>query len=232
MVMRSIGPNGGEVLPRWVTGLAGLITFGGVLMSACTAPEIPEPSLAQRARKECVSRTRDDFYFPFEAINPQNAVIDESERNAYSQFLGALNQPSLSCGDDVTEAYRFLWMPTYRPAAVILVARTGKGWRVDAAQFNHPRTNQPWTVARRVEHGVAEDQVRDLLTSLARAQFWTIATWHDSFVNDGSTWVIEGRLRTGYRVVSRLNPRDEAFKDAGRAFFSLAGMTVPPEAKR
>jgi hypothetical protein len=200
-------------------------------MLACTSADAPEPSAAQHVREQCVSPFSEDFYFAPEAINPQNELIDSRRRYAYSRFLKSLEAPSLSCGQGITEAYRFLWMPSYAPAVVVLVRGIHREWYLEAAEFKHPRTHQQWTVANRVERGLMDNQVRSLLVGLARAQFWTVPTWKDSPAMDGAMWVIEGRVRDGYRVVSRPNPEDAFFKEAGRAFFTLAGIPVPATAR-
>lgn len=215
-----------------IGSFVGCFVVSSLLLCACGPPRLPEPSAAQRVREQCDRPWTDDFYFPREAIEPKNELIDDTERQTYSRFLKAFNAPSLSCGDDTsTEAYRFLWMPSYRPAAVIFVRRVAGEWRAEAVEFEHPRTNKPWTVARRFEKSLNDENVAELRSSLARAKFWIIPPWENSLADDGAMWVIEGRLGSGYRVVNRPNPTDPSFKEAGRSFFRLAGLPIPPEAQ-
>lgn len=203
-----------------------LVTF---LAIKCSSGGPPEPSRALRARDDCPTASSEDFYFPDEAIDPANDLLDNTLRETYSHLLRAAGAPSLSCGA-VGEAYRFLWIPAFRPARVILLRRTQNDWIVTATGFNDPRIDRTFGVVGDDIRRPNDGQPGELIGALASAGFWTLPAYGNSFIEDGATWVIEGRLRTGYRVVTRLNPSDEKFKSACRQFFLVAGLAVPREA--
>ena len=201
---------------------------------ACGAPSVPEPTLAQHVRAKCGAPLDDDYFLPIDSINSSNKLLDDTCRERFSLPLRAMKARSFSCGDNtLQEAYRFLWMPSYDPAVVISIRRAGEQWSIDAAQFENPRTGgQWWRVSRRAEHELANNVAATVLRSLAEAGFWTMPAWRDPVAQDGATWVIEGRLANGYRVVSRFTAEEKAFKDVGRAFFTAAGISLPRAASQ
>lgn len=201
-------------------------------VAGCGSGEVAEPRAAMRVRAECFPPSSDAFYFPIGSVADDNGRTDDYQRAAYTRVLRAMNASSLSCGNVSREAYRCLWLPSYGAAAVILVERASSGWRFEAAEFSHPRNSRSLEITRSTQGAVSEARIRELLSALAVARFWTSPTWSTSGAEDGATWVIEGRVDMGYRVVSRANPAENSFKQAARSFFAAAQTDIPVEAAR
>lgn len=119
----------------------------------------------------------------------------------------------------------------------------GVGWGVSAAEFvpgkdrvslKDGRTPIPaWTVARRVEHEISGRESAVLLDALRRTEFWSTPEW-----KDGTQWILEGRVGTKHRVVSRLSVEANPFhpnpderlpplREVFRLFFDVAGLNCP-----
>ena len=182
-----------------------MVYIAVTLSFGCGTPSVPQPSFAERAHEEYDSKESPTFYFP-QAPHSLSGIADETPREECSKFLRSIQAPSLSCGHMVTEAYRLLFLPSYGPAVVILARSTETGWRLEVHEFRHPRTSRPRTVERHVERTLTQDEVRTLLDGLRAADFWTTPAWKNSLSEDGATWVLEGRLNTGSRVVGRRSP--------------------------
>jgi len=210
-----------------------LVATTGLLWVACGNPVPPGPSAAKAVRKECPRQSSDTYYFPEGVMFPSDAHRDREDRWGAGKYLGSLDVPSLSCGGDATEAYRLLWIHTNLPAIVASVTRLDAGWRAEAAEFRHPKTDLFWAVERRMERQVSNEQIRPLLDALDAADFWISPAWKSSDANDGATWYVEGRLDGGYRLLGRGNPtlNDAPFIRGAQILVQLAGMTVPEEMK-
>ena len=209
------------------------VLFAVLLLVACHT-DLPEPTSAQRVRSPCPDQNSDSYYFPEGTLIPSSERRDLAQRQGVGKFLTAMGAPSLSCNDDFTEAYRFLWLHSFGPALVVSVMRQNGRWHAEGVEFRYPRSERRWwwTIERRVQTEVLPADAGRLLEALKSAQLWTThPPWRDSSGEDGSLWMIEGRLNRGYRAVSRANPTDKfdkAFKEAARTFVQVAKLSVPP----
>jgi hypothetical protein len=199
------------------------------VVGACTtAVDLPEPSAANRVRSECGRMGDPDYYFEGDIIEPANSLNDSVLRETYDRFLGAIQAPSLSCVSDIRDAYRLLWLPSYRPAVVIQVIRKGYTWHMSGTIFGDPRGGTRLTeIVRRLETDVSDAQIQGFRSLLKDAKVWSAPSWQESTVQDGAICVVEIKVGTGYRVLTRSNPSDPAFKRASAEFFHIAGLTVP-----
>ena len=201
------------------------------LMVSCREVTLPEPSTALRVRRECPPQSGVDFFYPPGAVYEKNLSRDEEQRAMASRFLRAAGVPSLSCGDSVVEGYRLLLMPSYDPAIVLTLSLVNGRWRIDAAEFSDPRTGSTWKVTHRASRVIPDEEILQFLEAVERAKFWLRPAWKESTTQDAATWMIEGRRRTGYRVVTMLDPVDYAFQEVALRFFSFAHIPIPPSAR-
>ena len=217
--------------PRpWPTGRCILALGLTALPASCARDLLPEPSVAERVRPDCPPRVSDQYYFPEFALHPSHETLDVMARSLNSALLSAIEAPSLSCGQSSTDAYRLIWLPTNRPYVVIEIMRGDQSrkaeWFAEGVELTRERGTSNWKVMNRSHRRVTDSEVDELRKSLNRAQFWTATAWENSQVDDGSTWVFEGRHESGYRVVTRANPRQHSFIDAGLLFFKMAGLPI------
>jgi hypothetical protein len=116
----------------------GMISAGIILVTMRPHLELPEPlpilSLGYRVDRACPDRAADDYFFPVGRFIYGDAFV----RHWYSDHLRAMQEHSLSCGDEMPpETYRFLWLRSFRaPIAVTVVAERDGGARLTAARTN------------------------------------------------------------------------------------------------
>jgi hypothetical protein len=113
--------------------------------------ELPEPSSAVRVSQMCGAPSAADYYFPRDIF--AQAVDPLESATGPSRVLADMHEPSLSCGDDASEAYRALWIhsfSTWQPVMVRLL-RAGQGWRVVAARWKWPADNL-WSPMTETDH--------------------------------------------------------------------------------
>ncbi len=223
---------------RFADGASRLIWIMAVVfLVACGGSSYPEPRSGLRVDRDCPSADRGDYYYPEGAIvaNNRNGE-DDFWRDWYGKYLRSANALPLWCGA-TTEAYRFLWLPSYRPAMIVELTRRGNDWQVIRIAFKDPRKNSssqqanPLSVNERVESAATEESVAPFLQTLNDASFWVGSAYLSSKKEDGHRWVIEGRRDGLYRVVTRHEASDQQFENAARVLVKLAGADIPEEMK-
>lgn len=205
-----------------------LVTFI-FIASACDSKP-PQPTRALSVRSECPPIAEDVYYFPEGAIARYDARIDQDNRSAYARFLRAAGATSLSCGAHLGEAYRLMWLAHGRPATIVEIRSTTSGAQLIAADFANPQLADPWTVVGRVEKELTSSEVEHIRSTVQQIQFFTLPEWRDYRGNH--VWVLEGRARDKYHVVSRtliITTRDAEWIDVYTRFFELLGRPLPPE---
>lgn len=202
--------------------------------SACDADTYPEPRLGQRVEIACPSGDGNDYYYPRGSIVANSREQDDFWREWYSRYLRSAEAAPLWC-KGAAEAYRFLWLPSYRSALVIELTKTNGDWRLTKTVFNDPRASgdgksvDPLGVNSRDELRLSDQSVAPFLHALADASYWTGPGYTSSKKEDGHRWVIEARRNDLYRVVTRHEAADVKFEDAARALTKLAGLAIPEE---
>lgn len=68
---------------------------------------VPEPSLAVVIRSDCTSPDSVDYWFPPRLLESWGPGFEDSARIYYGLFFRQMREPSLSCGKDSSDAYRF-----------------------------------------------------------------------------------------------------------------------------
>ena len=198
------------------------------LFSSCASETLPEPMFAKSVRSHCPAISSADYYYPPGFVIPDRERLDTAQRDALSRYLRTIEARSLSCGDEVTEAYRLVYAHSFGQAFIVTVATTGSEWNLAAAEFAAFHRQPPWTVTRRVSRVLSAQETLQLLGGLKEAGFWTmVPTWKEFLGQDGGTLMIEGRRRKGYRTVSRPSWPKDSFGEAGRRFVRLAGFIEP-----
>jgi hypothetical protein len=170
-------------------GSLSTVLIGTILAAGCSAERLPEPSRAA----DCPSRESNSFYFIPEE--------DGQPSGYYSQFLGAIDPPSLSCGHSVDQGYRLNWLAPGRLSTIIEVLHTGNGWTLHAGQFAEATYRQPVVIRRQFRRKITAVEVRALIRAFDEAHFWGYQPARFSGLYDGPLIAIEARRASSYRVV-------------------------------
>lgn len=207
-----------------------------VMLTACRGDAVPDVHVGFPIVKECPPSVDGENVVPAEYLG-SNAFWDARIREQLGRFMGAAGASQLWCGTAVTDGYRGLWLPSYRPALMASLIRTETGWLAERTEFVDPRLQGealkfPWRVARQHRSVPSTMSVNDFLDSLDRGQFWRTPSWaHSSDTMDGSAWFIEARRGSTYRIVTRINSSDPSFEGSLRLLVRAAGQPVPEEMK-
>lgn len=217
------------VLPigtAWARLPVQLLLLATVICAGCREPELPPLNAGITVRPECPPEASDTYFFPEEALVPQELAADRTERHAFSLHLRAAKEVSLSCGPELAEGYRVIWGGGYRlPLLVGSIVRSGSDWRVTATEFVRPSDLEAYAVARSSRRTVDTLDVAKVAGALDAAAFWTTPVWRE-VEGEGTIWRIEARQHGRYRAVTRIQP-DPAFASAAHLLLRLTGMPIP-----
>ena len=214
-------------------GVTVAMALSGATVGVGCRQELPEPSSAVRVARSCGAPSAADYYFP---RNIFAHPVDPSESaTGPSRVFADMHEPSLSCSDNVSEAYRALWIhsfSTLQPAMVRLF-RAGRSWSVVGARVKWPADDlkSPMTETDHREAVLSGEQGDEVVAILTGAGFWAIPTSVSSRdIHDGGLWLVEGRRGGAYHVVTRFGGKDQGFvTDVFRRLLNLAGIPIPKE---
>ena len=99
---------------------------------------------------------RGDYYFPKGALDPSRSKIDGLTRDWYSQFLRAMLEPSLSCGQGSDGfAYRFLWLRSAHHPIAVRVEGSGSSLTLSAVELDGTGGHAPGEIVKRVQRALS-----------------------------------------------------------------------------
>lgn len=179
---------------------------------------------SQRAtdvRPSCAARDSETFFFAGGTFG--GGREDLLRRRWYSGQLGAMAEPSLSCGE-VLETYRFTWLRSFHEPIAVRAWRTQDTFHLEAVVLDGPGgQEQPQVVSKRISRTLSASEWARIEDALIEIGFWRLATSDDAMGLDGAQWIIEGRDGR-YHVVDRWNGAD-GVQEAGRVFLEVAGLS-------
>ena len=202
------------------------------LMSCARAPRVGRTSVSagqpRPAAPQCPLRTLDEYYFPVGALEPHNAESDAFRRRWYSSHLRTMDEPSLSCGPDSREAYRFLWLRTFHRPIAVRVAAHGDTVTLTLVELDGAGGYAPGKIANRLEKELSREDWSTLQKLLSAIRLWDMPTISsdDDLHTDGSQWIVESRKQGICHVVDRFRPRPGSYRDLGLWFLKTAGVSV------
>lgn len=199
--------------------LVALIT-ASICVVSCGDTSLPMPQSTLRARTECPPTADDQYFYPAEALVPNDPVVDRAQRRAIADYLAVSRAKSLSCGSG-GEAYRVFWGGGFGVQSVVVTITPDAAV---GATFG-PRTGAQVVLDRNVSAPVSADAFGRLRQLLDGASFWTAKPFTD-LEGEGTVWVIEGRRGDSYKVITRVTP-DPALADAARMMLKLSGLPTP-----
>ena len=179
-----------------------------VTTAACWLRQTP-------AQKQCV----DNVYFPKELFRLQQ---DRAAR--IQAYYSAMTEIPFSCLDEGTEAYRFLIIPSFEPAASIRISRQGNQKVMVVRHLSSEGLPQDGATALKVNvtRPLTDNEWSHFQELLGKTAFWSMKPEDDRAGLDGATVLIEGRRANEYHAVMRWSPEDQNFLNACDYFLELA----------
>lgn len=147
-------------------------------------------------------------YFPPTSLH-EDAYLHKLTSKYYSDYLGAMNEPSLwESRKKTVEEYRFLWLPTWdQPIAVrISISSDGTG-QVTAKVLRGSGGGKPGKLVTNHVRQVSSDVVDSFRAQLESTNFWKLPTYEYSGGRDGARWIFEGVKHGKYHAVDRWSPQ-------------------------
>jgi hypothetical protein len=168
------------------------------------------------AQKRCV----DNVYFSSEVLG-----LRQDKAARIQALYSAMMETPFSCLDERIEAYRFLFIPSFEPAASIRISREGNQKVIVVRQLSSEGV--PQTGAKDLKVNVTRpltDSEWDHFQELLRkTSFWSMRAVDNRPAGlDGATVLVEGRRPNEYHAVVRWSPEDQNFLNACGYFLELA----------
>jgi hypothetical protein len=154
----------------------------------------------------------DANYFPIRVLGP-------GERRAewVGKFYAAQMEFPFSCLDENVEAYRLLFIPSFKPPAAIRIWRQGDQHQIAVKQLateGLPEFGAKDLIVN-ITRPITIDEWNHFQELLKKSNFWsmTSADVRERGL-DGATFLLEGKRSDQYHVVDRWSPEDQNFIDA------------------
>lgn len=201
-----------------------LLAVSTVLIAACIGQHPTVDALSPSVARPVCPKGGGNYYFPAGVFRYEPGASDAFKQNWYSEFLGVMQEPSLSCGQaNVDSVYRFLWLRTSARPISVRISRSVDVVALEAVELSGKGGYEPGTVLRRVRRTLSDTDWEKLETALTRAGFAKLPTVDPSRIGaDGAQWTVEGRQKDWYHVVDRWSPNDGPYKELGLLFLQLA----------
>jgi hypothetical protein len=197
---------------------------------AGVSPASPVKEIAQ----SCLTRLETNNpvyfvdYFPPRTFNGPAAKF---QLYWYSRAMYALGENPLWLRTDGNSTYRFTYLGSFTGSrvATLSISPDGTGMlQVKVMDAKHEST--PLEISK----AVSQDEVARFSAQLDAAHFCDLPTESPRRGLDGAQWILEGARNDRYHIAVRWSPdfrprspQENAFADAARMLFKLAGQAVP-----
>lgn len=212
-----------------------------VSLPACATDPAVSPSFAFRES----ALERDSVEDPLPGLRacwngPESAFPPAGvKRCSFQSFLDAMGEETLS-RPGVQEAYRFLWLRTWRRPLMVRVERTERGdVSLEAKETDGSSELAPGKLAEHGRRRLTAAEWHSLKEAIQRSAFWTMdpaarVGTGGVVVADGATWIVEGHRGGGQRtlaldtahVVEAELEENAALRDAALLMLEFAGVDV------
>jgi len=149
-------------------------------------------------------------YFPDLAFD-ENPQQNEQVAQGYTQFLKALQEPSLL--DEAktgTEAYRFLWLRSFHNPIAVRLNMNKDGTSLLTVKVTSGRGGyEPGKLTKTTARELSTRETEWFLSRVQELGYWDLPTRepkNDVIGLDGAMWVLEAVKGGKYKVVDRWSP--------------------------
>jgi hypothetical protein len=207
-----------------IVNIASATTKRATPSSSTTSPPVASGASASTPfeRADCRSPKAKLYYFPEGSLVPKevSASADLLIRESRTPILAKMSEPSLSCAKPARDSLRLLITPTWGGPLAIRV----EGGALSLVILDGEAGYYAGEVVQRFKRRLTAAEQRSFAAALAKAEFWTTPPNNfDEMGNDGTTWMIEGRARSKYRVVQRWQPKSSSFRELAVLMLGFAG---------
>lgn len=204
----------------------GIIVLAAIFDLACSAEPLQvKVKSGEKVLDSCPSSSSADKYFSYDKY---------SEAYLLEGFVRRAKLPPLWCGPG-PDVYRFLRVPSYRPAVVVTVSNNADGWLAEATEYADPRavpilSYVPEQEVRKTSRRSSPAEMLNLASAIDRADFGSSPqSLADGTGFESAPWVIEARVDSSYRAVLRALGPYAQFRDVARQMMRLSGLSLPSE---
>jgi hypothetical protein len=186
-------------------------------------------TIAREVRPTCRSHGDATFFFPVGTF-PE---VESELAAGFADYLTAMNEPSLSCGESKEETYRLLWLHAFEANPIVVrVSRVDKSSKLLVNAFATSQTTASNSLPRRAEKPIAEENWRQLTSTVQNGDVWLLPTQstRKPMILDGDTWLLEIRVGSAYHAIWRAAGEERGgFRDVCRLLLDLAEVKVAEE---
>jgi hypothetical protein len=151
-------------------------------------------SLHRTVRADCGARSERDYFFP------KGVFSTRSAEDRYSTILRSINEPSLTCGHQVDNAYRLVWIHAFEAnPTIIRIEQSDSHGTLVAYQLNG---NDPFQVVKHIQRQLSTSDWKSVSGLVRESEFWSPLPQpiQKSLWLDSDTVFIEGRDGDDYKV--------------------------------
>lgn len=186
-------------------------------------------------------------YFPLDSPS-YGYEIDEFQAAWYSEYLAALDEPSLwkLAQDGPEMQYRFLWLRSFHaPVSVRILIRSQRSADLYLKVADGAGGYSPGQLVENRVISLTPTDIGRVMRAITHADFWKMIRDRDDcgdplpavessdvdticITTDGARWILEGADRGQYHVVSQYSPGDGEFRDLCLLLLQLARYSPGP----
>lgn len=149
--------------------------------------------------------TQMDF-FPVNSLDPRPDLREFLVRWYVSHLLAMEEKPLSSPATDQPDVYRLLFLPTFRPPAVVRLPIDSGAWHAVYKRSDGRGGYESGRLVSETRRTLSPKQAAEFSRLLEQAGFWEMPSSEDSAGCDGSRAVLEGVRSGRYHVVDRWSP--------------------------
>jgi len=189
-----------------------------IQISACALTLLIVSTAACWLRQSPAQQCVDNVYFPKEMF-----ILQQDRIARIQAYYSGMTETPFSCLDEGTEAYRFLFIPSFDRAASILISRQANQKVMVVKQLSSEGVPQNGATALKVNvtRPLTDGEWDHFQELLAKTSFWSMKPEDDRAGLDGATLLVEGRRPNEYHAVVRWSPEDQDFLNACDYFLEL-----------
>ena len=172
-------------------------------------------------------------YYPQELFLRKNNDGEEYLNFYYSYYakhLFALQEPSLYQGmEEDIETYRLTWLRTFHTPIAIRIMKQGDAFSIILKLCDGHGGYDPSNLVVNLHRIISYQDWENFQVHLNTFDFWSMETWDNVIGLDGADWILEGKSKDRYRLVTRHSPKKRIFPffQACDYLIQLTGVVVP-----
>lgn len=147
------------------------------------------------------------FYFPLKIFRDTSFYV--GQYTWYSQHLFAMREPVIFINKSQNEIYRFTWLRTFDNPVAIRIEKNGDTYLLYWKLCNGAGGYQPGQLTVNKQKTIDKITLDEFKNKLNQIDFWNLKTNENISGNDGSQWILEGKMSKKYHVVNRWTPSEK-----------------------